>query len=227
MEKIINFRQIGGKGITTEDGRKVKDGLLFRSARTDSATDSDKEYLKNQVGLKSIIDMRGLSEYSKRAKKPFKDSFTTIFMKSGLAKEQSRPTSTHQGYMYVIDIIGRKYAWHIMNKVNVFLWSWSLVLIAIDAVFGTKLTIHFFAKHVVNKMAVWEHYMDILEVAKPEIAVILRLVSDPLNLPCLVHCELGKDRTGYISALILACIGIEDDVIIKDYALTEVNYDDT
>ncbi len=39
-------------------------------------------------------------------------------------------------------------------------------------------------------------------------------------LPGLVHCSAGKDRTGMLVALILAAIGVEDDVIAADYALS-------
>ena len=36
----------------------------------------------------------------------------------------------------------------------------------------------------------------------------------------LYHCTSGKDRTGMISAIILAVLGAEDEAIIEDYTLT-------
>jgi len=35
------------------------------------------------------------------------------------------------------------------------------------------------------------------------------------------HCEYGKDRTGVIAALILGCLGLDDELIIEDYAISE------
>lgn len=35
--------------------------------------------------------------------------------------------------------------------------------------------------------------------------------------PTLVHCHTGKDRTGFVVAVILACIGVDDRHIILDY----------
>ena len=50
-------------------------------------------------------------------------------------------------------------------------------------------------------------------------AAIGRLCA-PGALPALIHCSAGKDRTGLLVALILAEIGVEDDVIAADYALS-------
>jgi protein-tyrosine phosphatase len=44
-------------------------------------------------------------------------------------------------------------------------------------------------------------------------------------LPGLVHCTAGKDRTGLVVALILEVIGVPDDVIAADYALSSSHID--
>lgn len=38
--------------------------------------------------------------------------------------------------------------------------------------------------------------------------------------PILIHCSLGKDRTGVICALILNLCGVEDRIVAHEYALT-------
>lgn len=50
-------------------------------------------------------------------------------------------------------------------------------------------------------------------------AAIGRLCA-PGALPGLIHCSAGKDRTGLLAALILAELGVDDDVIAADYALS-------
>jgi protein-tyrosine phosphatase len=40
------------------------------------------------------------------------------------------------------------------------------------------------------------------------------------NTGFLLHCSAGKDRTGFGSALILAALGVDDEVIMADYLLT-------
>jgi protein-tyrosine phosphatase len=39
-------------------------------------------------------------------------------------------------------------------------------------------------------------------------------------LPAVFHCSAGKDRTGVLSALILAFLGVPDRTIVEDYALS-------
>jgi protein-tyrosine phosphatase len=53
-----------------------------------------------------------------------------------------------------------------------------------------------------------------------EFAAALAYALDERNLPLLMHCTSGKDRTGFaISALLLA-LGTPRESIIEDYALT-------
>lgn len=53
---------------------------------------------------------------------------------------------------------------------------------------------------------------------------ILRRLADPDNLPALIHCTAGKDRTGLLIGLLLSVLGISDDVIIADYTLSNHYY---
>jgi protein-tyrosine phosphatase len=43
--------------------------------------------------------------------------------------------------------------------------------------------------------------------------------------PALVHCSAGKDRTGVVIALVLAALGVPDQVIAADYALSSIYLD--
>lgn len=48
----------------------------------------------------------------------------------------------------------------------------------------------------------------------------VRLLARPDALPAIFHCAAGKDRTGILAALVLAALGVDDDVIVGDYGLT-------
>ena len=41
------------------------------------------------------------------------------------------------------------------------------------------------------------------------------------NAPVLVHCTVGKDRTGVTVALALAAAGVDEEAVVADYARTE------
>jgi protein-tyrosine phosphatase len=51
-----------------------------------------------------------------------------------------------------------------------------------------------------------------------QIAAAIAEVCGEDALPALVHCSAGKDRTGVVIALILAVLGVPDEVIAADYA---------
>jgi protein-tyrosine phosphatase len=44
-------------------------------------------------------------------------------------------------------------------------------------------------------------------------------------LPALVHCAAGQDRTGIVIALVLAVLGVPDELIGADYSLSSVYLD--
>jgi protein-tyrosine phosphatase len=49
----------------------------------------------------------------------------------------------------------------------------------------------------------------------------LRLIADAETAPLVFHCIAGKDRTGILSALTLSLLGVDDDTVADDYALSE------
>ena len=65
-----------------------------------------------------------------------------------------------------------------------------------------------------------ELYVALLRERGPELAAVVADLARPGALPALVHCAAGKDRTGVVIALVLSAIGVPDDVVAADYALT-------
>ncbi len=54
----------------------------------------------------------------------------------------------------------------------------------------------------------------------PVLTTAIDVLGSSGALPAIVHCSAGKDRTGVLSALILAFLGVPDETIIEDYALS-------
>lgn len=56
----------------------------------------------------------------------------------------------------------------------------------------------------------------------PEISAFLKALGDPDALPAVVHCSIGKDRTGFLSAAVLLALGVPLEIVLYDYELTNV-----
>ncbi len=48
----------------------------------------------------------------------------------------------------------------------------------------------------------------------------LEIIAEAGNHPLVFHCAIGKDRTGILAAVLLSVLGVEDEEIIEDYALS-------
>jgi protein-tyrosine phosphatase len=71
-----------------------------------------------------------------------------------------------------------------------------------------------------NAGFVARRYASYLDGEAPSVGAVLRLLADPSNLPAVFHCSVGKDRTGVLAAIVLGFLGVPDEVIVDDYALS-------
>ena len=62
-------------------------------------------------------------------------------------------------------------------------------------------------------------YMMMLERGSNAYAAALRVVATS-EAPVVFFCAAGKDRTGVFAAIVLGLLGVSDDDIVTDYALT-------
>ncbi|MGH9116828.1 MAG: tyrosine-protein phosphatase [Acidimicrobiales bacterium] len=65
-----------------------------------------------------------------------------------------------------------------------------------------------------------DRYLDMLETGRAGIAGGLRIIADRESTPLVFHCAAGKDRTGVLAALTLSLLGVSDDDVAADYALS-------
>jgi hypothetical protein len=71
-------------------------------------------------------------------------------------------------------------------------------------------------------------YDIILESGKKLIGDTFRYMIEELSIgernSVLVHCTAGKDRTGVFIMTLLGLCGVDDDIIAKEYELSNLGY---
>ncbi len=65
-----------------------------------------------------------------------------------------------------------------------------------------------------------DRYLGMLAAGGGTVATVVELLAGVGGLPAVYHCSIGKDRTGILSAVILGFLGVPDELIVADYALS-------
>jgi protein-tyrosine phosphatase len=68
-------------------------------------------------------------------------------------------------------------------------------------------------------------YLIMLDRYADRFVGVLRLLADDATHPIVFHCAAGKDRTGLVAALLLSVLGVDDETVAADYALTSEHID--
>jgi len=66
-------------------------------------------------------------------------------------------------------------------------------------------------------------YQMIVDGCHGTLGAVLHAAAAPDAFPVLVHCKVGKDRTGIVIALLLAAVGVPVSTIAEDYAQSRAN----
>lgn len=69
-----------------------------------------------------------------------------------------------------------------------------------------------------------DRFAEVAEDGAAEIRQAIELLAEGPG-PAVFHCTSGKDRTGLIAALVLTLLGVDEEQILADFALTELATD--
>ncbi len=166
LEGVFNFRDVGG--YRTGDGRSVRWRRIFRSDELQHITHDDSHYLRGDIGLATVIDLRHSVEREQLGTAPWSDMgiryLNLPFSEGGDAARQRARSLSNLGELY-------------------------LQLLA-QPFFGSRML------------------------------QALETIAQTDNHPLVFHCTAGKDRTAVLAGVLLSILGVEEEDIIKDYALT-------
>ena len=182
MEAINNFRDFGG--YKTQNGSRLRQGLLYRSGDLSKATDADLDYIAS-LGIKTVCDLRSEVEVRKEPDRvPIAKPFTFFNV-------PMRP---------IID-------YHARSLQRLF-----------SLMFGSERRMDYVAES-------YQAYRDYATNYLPQLRALFQRISNPENLPVLIHCSAGKDRTGVVASLIQLVLGVPIETAMDDYLKTNGNLD--
>jgi protein-tyrosine phosphatase len=174
LEGAQNFRDVGG--YQTEDGRRVRWGLFYRSDDLSALTDADLAQLHG-LGLKLVCDFRSPEEK---------------------AEEPDRLPAERTPELVELPIFDESFS---------------------PVEFREKITSGTLGDTDLRRMLVEGNRMFATRYA-PQYAAMFERLTQPDQLPALVHCTAGKDRTGFAAAVLLRTLGVPLETVYEDFLLT-------
>lgn len=177
MQSIPNFRDFGG--YPTQNGVKIKSGLLYRSGTLYKASDADLDQL-SALGIKTIIDLRSKREHERRPDRLPNNSQITVIHLPIQVKQHPDSGLTAQLFSFA---------------------------------FGKKRKLDFSA-------VIQTGYREFVTDFHLAFGHILKVTLNAENLPLLIHCSAGKDRTGLACCIIQQLLGMSYAQVLHDYLLS-------
>ncbi|KAF5606899.1 tyrosine serine phosphatase [Fusarium subglutinans] len=216
LENVLNFRDVGKTVNDFLGKRRIREGLFYRAARPDDATLSDRQVIRDDIGVKTIIDLRTKTEHLNQAKRRKEQSSIPALVQSNKALAEPLQIS---GLDYrQVKVTGRAFELFLLSQLS--WWDFFRVVFLFVCGYRTK-AINILGQQVMIPRGLVGLGLDTLDQSTGEIREALSLYTDQAALPSLVHCTQGKDRTGLICALVLMILDVPISAIEYDYALSD------
>ena len=219
FDSILNFRDVATTINAHSQTPLLKPGLLYRSARPDSATASDQQTLQTTLGIRTILDLRTPTEHLEARKKH--DASLTLSSPVFGTPTPSDPTHPFRipGLNYAdVNLNGSAYTNALLRHLT---WPQTLHLYFLYALNYRKPAIAILGTHVMAPRRLSGLAIDTLTHSTSEIKHVFSLLAEEDNWPVLIHCTQGKDRTGLVVLLLLLLCGVPEDGVEGDYMASQ------
>ena len=219
FDHLLNFRDVGAN-INTILGRQVlKHGLLFRGARPDETSPSDRDQLTNKYKIRTILDLRSKTEHINAAKKRSEVGLTTKSAALPSSDKIVDDTVEIPGIRYAyINLNGKGFERHLIWQLKY--TSLAKMVFLMAAGYRTE-GISVLGKELMLPRGLIGLGIDTLDYSGPEIKAVFDIFAASTAWPMMVNCTQGKDRTGITILLVLMLCNVDLGAISQDYIKSE------
>ncbi|KAE8163169.1 protein-tyrosine phosphatase-like protein [Aspergillus tamarii] len=220
FDNIINFRDVG-RSINRLMGKKVlNEGVLFRSARLDDASERDKRRLTDELHIATIIDLRSTTEHQMATAKLHTETGTSASPNNNTDHLFQLPHVRRQ----LISLTGKAFERSLLWRLD--WWNFFKVLALAASGYRNDAVI-IVGEQVMSPRGLIGLGLDTLDSSMAEMREIFELLASQRDggdrtYPVLVHCTQGKDRTGLVVLMLLLLTGVvSDEAMTADYVRSE------
>lgn len=179
--------------------QRIKRGRIFRSSIPWDADEADARVLAEDLGIKTILDLRMPVEIHGPEPGPLRSYASIKTVNAPMLNKFKELANLFCGYLSCC------------GRLSVCLGGCS------RGKAGIKASI----VPAVSARGLLGMYTQLLDNNHQKVKRALQLYTEEANYPILVHCTQGKDRTGIIIALVLIMAGAPVEGIIEDYNMSE------
>ena len=215
LPTILNFRDLGQTVNILSGYPLFREGLIYRSARPDDASSTDRSRLTSVYNIKNVIDLRSTTEHIDQAKKRTVDGNLRASVIVSKNDQKAVTAVKIPGINYhEVNLNGGAFARALLWKLR---WSSLAKLMALMALGYRTEAIAILGREVMAPRGLVGLGKDTLDHGSSELLRIFSVLADSANYPVLIHCTQGKDRTGLVVMLLLLLLGVSQSVVSADY----------
>ncbi|CRG87943.1 Dynein heavy chain, cytoplasmic [Talaromyces islandicus] len=228
FDNILNFRDVG-RSINGFNGDKIlREGVLFRSARPDDASERDTQRLTDEIGLATIIDLRSSTEHALAAQRrrdarilENPDTANPENVSVAAPADQEHLLNLPNVTRRMISMTGRAFERMLLWRLD---WYNFIKALGLAASGYRTDAARLVATNVMKPRGLIGLAQDMLDCGGAEIREIFGILAakiETTTYPLVIHCTQGKDRTGLIILLLLLFLAVPLDTISADYMKSE------
>ncbi|EKV08439.1 Tyrosine/serine protein phosphatase, putative [Penicillium digitatum] len=228
FDNIINFRDVGRS--VNQFCRKdiLKEGVFYRSARLDDASERDKRRLAEELHIHTVIDLRSKTEHQMGTRKRRRENAKLDPSAKSPSPTGRIPPNPDEHLPEIpgskralVNLTGKGFERALISKLD---WLTYLKTIGLVTTGYRSDAVRLVCGSVMQPRGLTGLAQDTLDSSMGEIRSVFEILACEESYPTLVHCTQGKDRTGLVVLLVLLLVGsiVPVEAIVDDYGRSEL-----